>query len=90
MNTVENLPTQAITIRLAIHSDPKIIELLREVLVSEKVRDQIEMEIESVLLFEVANELETETPADIDVEWVKLVLSVAEGMGGPLGFSSSS
>lgn len=73
---------QTMTIQLTIHSDPKTIELLRDVLASEKVREQIEMEVEAVLLFEVANELETETPADIDVEWVKI--------GGPLGFSSSS
>lgn len=64
-----NLPGQTMTIQLAVHSGPDVIDLLREILTSEKVRDQIEMEVESVLLFEVANELETETPADIDVEW---------------------
>jgi hypothetical protein len=62
-----------ITIQLAVHGDAKTVDLLKELLLSDKVRDQIEMEIESVLLFEVANELETETPANIDVEWVETV-----------------
>jgi predicted P-loop ATPase/GTPase len=65
-----NLPQQVITIQLAVRAEPQIMDVLRDVLDSKRVRDQIEMEVESVLLFEVANELETETPENIDVEWV--------------------
>lgn len=67
-----NLPTRVLTVQLAIRSDPKTFELLKKVLNASQVRDAIEAEVESVLLYEVAEELGTETPEDIDIEWVKV------------------
>lgn len=62
--------TYAMTVELAISGDAETMAALRELLASEEVRERINVETAATLRMELANELETHTPAEIEVVWL--------------------
>lgn len=62
--------TYAMMVKLAISGDAETMSGLREMLASEEVRERISVETASTLRMELANELEEDTPAEIEVAWL--------------------
>jgi hypothetical protein len=62
--------TYVMTVELAISGDAEAMAGVRELLASEEVRERISIETASTLRMELANELEEDTPAEIEVVWL--------------------